>query len=203
MYHKQGIENAPLQAYGSALLFSPTGSLIRKLFQDEEPEHVKIKPSMADSWSACLQTLEGHSSSVNSVTFSHDSTQLASASADKTVKIWDVSSGACLQTLNMDRILYNISFDGTSSYLHSDIGTIAPSSSGTSNTISTVVTPQLPPYQYTGLSSDNIWITFDSKNLLRLPQEYRPSVSAVLGNTLGIGVGSGKVWLCTVDFHKP
>jgi WD40 repeat protein len=33
------------------------------------------------------------------VAFSHDSTRLASASHDCTVKIWDASSGACLQTL--------------------------------------------------------------------------------------------------------
>jgi WD40 repeat protein len=33
------------------------------------------------------------------VAFSHDSARLASASHDSTVKIWDASSGACLQTL--------------------------------------------------------------------------------------------------------
>ena len=245
MYHKQGIENAPLQAYGSALLFSPTGSSIRKLFQDEEPKHIKIKPAMADSWSACLQTLEGHSSSVRLVAFSHDSTRLASASDDKTVKIWDVSSGACLQTLeghshwvnsvtfshdstqlasasddnivkiwnvssgaclqalDMGRTLYDISFDSTSSYLHTNIGTIALSALETPNTTSTVATPQPPRYQYTTLSSDNTWIRFNSKNLLWLPQEYRPSSSAVSGNTIGIGVASGKVWLYTVNFLKP
>ena len=48
---------------------------------------------------ACLQTLEGHHSYINSVAFSHDSTRLASASDDSMVKIWDASSGACLQTL--------------------------------------------------------------------------------------------------------
>jgi WD40 repeat protein len=36
---------------------------------------------------------------VSSVAFSHDSARLASASDDRTVKIWDASSGACLQTL--------------------------------------------------------------------------------------------------------
>src|SRR5277367_2866229 len=99
MYHKRAIENSPLQAYASALVFSPARSLIRGLFKEEEPKWITIKPAMGDKWSACLQTLEGHSGSVRSVAFSHDSTRLASASDDKTVKIWDASSGECLQTL--------------------------------------------------------------------------------------------------------
>jgi WD40 repeat protein len=99
MYHKGAIEGYPLQTYASALLFSPTGSLIRQLFRHEEPEAISIRPALSDGWSACLQTLEGHSSLVSSVAFSHDSTRLASASRDRTVRIWDASSGACLQKL--------------------------------------------------------------------------------------------------------
>jgi WD40 repeat protein len=92
------IENSPLQVYGSALLFSPNHSLVRKLFQHEELREIAHKPAMSDEWSACLQTFEGHSDGVSSVAFSPDSTRLASASLDSTIKMWDVSSGACLQT---------------------------------------------------------------------------------------------------------
>jgi WD40 repeat protein len=99
MYHKGAIEGYPLQTYASALLFSPTGSLIRQLFQHEEPEAISIRPALSDRWSACLQTLKGRSDYVNSVAFSHDSMRLASASHNRTVRIWDASSGACLQTL--------------------------------------------------------------------------------------------------------
>ncbi|KAF2200698.1 NACHT-domain-containing protein, partial [Delitschia confertaspora ATCC 74209] len=99
MAHKWVIENNPLQAYMSALIFSPTQSPIRQIFEKEVPDWIIAKPYTGDKWSACLQTLEGHSSSVNSVAFSHDSTRLASVSNDRTVKIWDPSSGDCLQTL--------------------------------------------------------------------------------------------------------
>ncbi|KAF2031118.1 NACHT-domain-containing protein [Setomelanomma holmii] len=103
MYHKGAIENYPLQTYVSALLFSPTGSLIRQLFRHEEPRGTTIRPPMSDDWSACLQTLEGHRDWVTSVAFSPDSSRLASASGDYTVKIWDASSGTCLQTLEGQR----------------------------------------------------------------------------------------------------
>jgi WD40 repeat protein len=99
MYHGRAIESSPLQAYASALLFSPRRSLMRQLFQHEESKVISINTAISDSWGACLQTLEGHSQAVTSVAFSPDSNRLASASHDRTVKIWDASSGTCLQTL--------------------------------------------------------------------------------------------------------
>ncbi|KAI9662792.1 MAG: hypothetical protein M1829_006136, partial [Trizodia sp. TS-e1964] len=99
LFNKSAIENNPLQAYITALLFSPACSHIREMFKKEEPKWIINKPAMQDNWSSCLQTLEGHSGGVSSVAFSHDDKQLASASGDKTVKIWDTASGSCLQTL--------------------------------------------------------------------------------------------------------
>ncbi|KPM42803.1 hypothetical protein AK830_g3718 [Neonectria ditissima] len=93
------IQNAPLQAYSSALVFSPAGSIIRRLFRAEEPDWIEAKPGMEDNWNACLMTLEGHMQTAMSITFSHDSNLVASASQDKMVKIWDVAIGHCLTTL--------------------------------------------------------------------------------------------------------
>ena len=198
MSYKWAIENSPLQAYASTLVFSPERSLIRGLFKEEEPKWMTIKPGVGDHWSACLQTLEGHSYVVNSVAFSHDSAQLASASDDKTVKVWDASSGECLQTLRIGRALQRISFDVTDSYLHTDIGTMDISA------LSGSITPAIlkhhnPVYQGLALSSDGVWITYNSENLVWLPPEYRPSCSAVSGKTIGIGIGTGRVRICKVE----
>nr|WP_313954524.1 hypothetical protein [Aulosira sp. FACHB-615] len=46
-----------------------------------------------------VNTLEGHNSRVNSVSFSPDGKTLASGSDDKTIKLWDISTGKILKTL--------------------------------------------------------------------------------------------------------
>jgi WD40 repeat protein len=107
MYHKSAIERFPLQTYISALLFSPKQSIVRNLYAHEGSKEITIVSPVADQWNTCLQTLEGHSAMVSSVVFSHDSTRLASASLDCTIKIWDASSSACLQTLEGYRAKVN------------------------------------------------------------------------------------------------
>jgi WD40 repeat protein len=224
MYHKGAIEGYPLQTYASALMFSPTGSLIRQLFQHEAPEKITLKPGMSNSWSACLQTLEGHSSSVYSVAFSHDSTRLASASYDRTVKIWDASSGACLQTLeghsgevtsvafsHDSTRLASVSDDRTVKIWDASSGACLQTLEGYSGYVNsaelasilallypdkTVTKLQQPVFQGASISSDKTWISDNAQNLLWLPTEYRPVCSAVSGRCVGIGTGSGKVWLC-------
>ncbi|PSB41487.1 NB-ARC domain-containing protein [Chamaesiphon polymorphus] len=47
----------------------------------------------------CSQVLLGHTNWVFSVAYSPDESQLASASADGTVRIWDLATGECLQIL--------------------------------------------------------------------------------------------------------
>ncbi|KAK7177940.1 nwd1 protein [Paraphaeosphaeria sporulosa] len=244
MYHKRAIEEAPLQAYVSALVFSPRLSLIRNLFEKEAAPWVSVKSPMAENGSACLHTLEGHSSSVNSVAFSHDSTRLASASSDNTVKVWDASngaclhtleghsaevmsvafshdstrlasashdntvkvwdasSGACLQTLDIGCPLFAFSFNASSSCLLTEIGAINLDSLSSSSNITTTQKSDFPQYQATALSSNRTWITYNSKKVVWLPSEYRPSHSAVSGSMVGIGVGTGRVWMCNLDFSS-
>ena len=64
------------------------------------------------------KTLEGHSSSVSSVSFSPDGSVLASASLDKTVKLWRVADGGLIRTLTgHSDYVYSVSFSPDGSVL--------------------------------------------------------------------------------------
>ena len=103
LLNKDVVEAFPLQTYLSALIFSPVGCETRQLFKNEEPEWIILKPLVEEGWSSCLQTLEGHSDLVNSVSFSHDGQRIVSGSYDETIKVWDAATGLLLQTLDGHR----------------------------------------------------------------------------------------------------
>ncbi|KAK2469157.1 hypothetical protein H9L39_19255 [Fusarium oxysporum f. sp. albedinis] len=196
--HKRPIEIAPLQAYASALVFSPEHSLIREVFKKEEPNWMISKPRMEADWNACLQTLEGHGGSVNSVVFSTDGQRLASGSDDNTVKIWDAATGACLQTLNVGAELSRLSFDPTTnSRLCTDIGLLNLDSPNLTPAVNVQPTEeailQRANHSGYGISTDRVWVVKDGKNMLWLAPEYRPVKSAVVGSTVAIGCSSGRV----------
>jgi predicted NACHT family NTPase len=78
----------------------PTIAALRQavyLQRDEKPENRAL----------AVNTLKGHESEVYSVGFSPDGKQLASGSFDKTIKIWDVTTGKVLNTLKGHESLVN------------------------------------------------------------------------------------------------
>ncbi|KAL4923044.1 uncharacterized protein BDV17DRAFT_25494 [Aspergillus undulatus] len=78
------IQEAPLQAYSTALVFCPQKSWSKRLYWNQRFNFIEQVYVMQESWHPCRQVLEGHQDWVNTVAFSPDGKTLASASGDKT-----------------------------------------------------------------------------------------------------------------------
>ena len=87
------IEEAPLQIYCSALIFSPTKSITRDCFWNQVPRWIIQSPNVARDWNPYLQTLKGDSDKVYAVVFSPNGRLIASGSSHNSVRLWDALTG--------------------------------------------------------------------------------------------------------------
>ncbi|KDQ15499.1 hypothetical protein BOTBODRAFT_173977 [Botryobasidium botryosum FD-172 SS1] len=93
------IRAAPLQIYSSALLLTPSDTVLRSQYFNEARAPWRLRNG-EKRWPSLLAPLAGHSDHVTFVTFSPDNTRLASASEDRTIRIWDGCTGTLIDELN-------------------------------------------------------------------------------------------------------
>ncbi|KAE8395978.1 hypothetical protein BDV23DRAFT_178045 [Aspergillus alliaceus] len=195
---------APLQLYGSGLVFAPAQSIVKMAFYSKILKHIQRLPVIENLWSPSLQTLESHSGSVFSVAFSSDGRTLASGSGDNTIKLWDTTTGTERQTLKGHlgsvnsvafspdgRTLASGSDDKTIKLWDTTTGTERQTLKGHSRS---VVSYLDEPASNPLVSLSNTWIALGGENLLWLPAEYRSfSCHAVKDATIALGYPRGQV----------
>lgn len=96
--HRQAIEIAPLQAYVTALIFSPTSSIVRNTFKEEEPDWIELISGTEQDWDEYLQILGGYTEQLAHVAFSPDGRYLASTGGES-IQVWEVSTGSLMMAL--------------------------------------------------------------------------------------------------------
>jgi pre-mRNA-processing factor 17 len=58
----------------------------------------------------CLRTFYGHTKGVRDIQFNHDGSQFLSTSFDRTIKLWDTETGACIQRFSNRKLAYCVKF---------------------------------------------------------------------------------------------
>src|SRR5271163_1585223 len=97
--HYQTVSTWPLQVYSSAMVFSPAASVVRGRNLDKISHWLTNIPTVEKEWASLIQTLAGHLDVVFAVAFSPDGRRIVSGSRDKTIKVWDTTTGEVEKTL--------------------------------------------------------------------------------------------------------
>ncbi|KAL8966803.1 MAG: hypothetical protein Q9197_005783 [Variospora fuerteventurae] len=92
------IEEAPLQAYASALVFAPSESLIRNCYLDQQPSWLNQHPTVERRWGNCIQTVNLFNW-VSSHAFSSDGKYIVAGLDNGEIKLFDAATGALHSTL--------------------------------------------------------------------------------------------------------
>ncbi|TFB03806.1 hypothetical protein CCMA1212_004252 [Trichoderma ghanense] len=118
----QIIISEPRQLYSSVILFAPEESIIKKLFMGSMSMQVLLKPKVERRWNHCMQIFEGHTGPVLCVAFSHDSSRVASASEDHTVRVWNTRTSEIKILKGHSRAIYVVAFSHDSLHVASGAG---------------------------------------------------------------------------------
>ena len=174
------------------MIFAPQTSAVRNIC-GRLSSWIRKFPITPPIWSLELQKLEGHASSVTAVAFSQDGSLLASASYDKTVRLWNPTTGQEVQKFEVLGYIATLDFTNGNKILSTNLGTINIEKK---NTLAGVT--KISPNQT--LMINNSWIGRGNYNLLWLPQEYRSGCSTFCNGTFGFGLNSGQISFLEVDY---
>lgn len=196
--------------YVYAVIFSPSGRylassgddlqiLIWNLNHEGDQKEPEIALKSTSEWS------------IRSLAFTDDETRIISGDFGGTIQIWNLAKRSCERVFETGRqlgLFHTIRFEkGPPSVLITETGAWPIAINGTLSTVTSIPDEpsELPlicetlPHTWTyGISKNREWITWNKKNLMFLPLQYRPRLDAnvtccVQSRKVAIGCESGQI----------
>jgi WD40 repeat protein len=166
---------------------------VRKAFIEQVPQAMRLLLGRDVEWDACRSVLEGHSGRVSAVVFSPYGQLVASASHNRTVRVWETATDACRSVLeDQPSPILRIAFLPDGRTLRTNKGDI-------SLLVDLVAVPfilQIEESSYTTVEGE--WILRQTRRFLWLPPEYRNCTTAVCKDMVCLGCHSRRVMLLSL-----
>lgn len=95
MKDNKGVKKLPLDSGIAKMILHRESNLLAVALDDWSAQVIDIDTKNI------VRKLYGHSNQITDIAFSHDSRWLVSSSLDKTIRIWDLPSGTCIDQFNI------------------------------------------------------------------------------------------------------
>ena len=176
-----------------SVIMSDDSSMLASITMGELPIRI---------WATCLDVrlpitedpvYRTFENAVRELCISNKSGLAASLSADRTMRLWSLETGRCLEVLDDDARCRFHSFsnekqDSLGGALQHALGNPDSCKTFAATAEKDIASNNIVGGSFSyGFSDDRRWITCNGRNLLWLPFEYRPIVKAVSGSTVVSG----------------
>ena len=123
---------------------------------------------------------------LGAICVSSDEATLVSGASEQALRVWDLATGDCQQTVHVGYDIGSLSFTENDKHLKTNRETFTFNSG-------VLATSPDPELSQSTIWIEGTWVIRDGKRLLALPPDYPRRLTTIFENTLALGGISGEV----------